>query len=311
MLPTVRQAPLINNKLQRPGRLTMTIDPSLQQRWSQRHEMEVERTTVKYQNRQRSFLHLLSPSISEREVVNKVLALSKERKWKYSSLRSGLITVSSLCKQLLIPTGPIMKAAIRVATTKTNAADVNFPHPATWSEIRSTINSLTTVASQPTRTAILIAWLLAQRTGDVLKLQTRNVQVVGDYLVIKFVEGKVIGIIGPYSLHLPMDNQFTKQVWDYVKNRKSTYLFCEPAARDKAGEQIKLALRRINPILEQRSIRRGALTTLAMEGLPLSDLIHLSRHRDVSMLLRYLNWGMYALGLARQSSICAAILTSC
>jgi hypothetical protein len=58
---------------------------------------------------------------------------------------------------------------------------------------------------------------------------------------------------------------------------------------------IKIALRRSHPELEQRSLRRGALQTLACApGITDELLMEFSGHTRVATLRRYLNWGKAA-----------------
>ena len=56
------------------------------------------------------------------------------------------------------------------------------------------------------------------------------------------------------------------------------------------GEHLKDALRVINPDLEQRSIRRGALQAMAENGVSEEMLMRFSGHTQVTTLRRYLNW---------------------
>ena len=57
------------------------------------------------------------------------------------------------------------------------------------------------------------------------------------------------------------------------------------------GNHVKIALRRAHPKLEQRSLRRGSIQTLAASGLSDEELLKYSGHTNVQMLRRYLNFG--------------------
>ena len=56
------------------------------------------------------------------------------------------------------------------------------------------------------------------------------------------------------------------------------------------GSDLCKALRTINPKYEQRSIRRGALQTMASHGTDEETLMRFSGHTQVGTLRRYLNW---------------------
>jgi hypothetical protein len=51
------------------------------------------------------------------------------------------------------------------------------------------------------------------------------------------------------------------------------------------------ALHKVNKTLDQHSIRRGALQTMAAAGIPLEDIKLFSKHADLNMLRRYLRFG--------------------
>jgi hypothetical protein len=50
------------------------------------------------------------------------------------------------------------------------------------------------------------------------------------------------------------------------------------------------ALRRVHPKLEQRSMRRGALTSIARCGATEQELMLFSGHTQIRTLRRYLGW---------------------
>ena len=60
--------------------------------------------------------------------------------------------------------------------------------------------------------------------------------------------------------------------------------------RRLTGATLKLALRTVSPLLEQRSIRRGALQLMASNNTDETTLMRFSGHRRVETLRRYLNW---------------------
>jgi hypothetical protein len=61
--------------------------------------------------------------------------------------------------------------------------------------------------------------------------------------------------------------------------------------RSKVLDAIREMIVCVNDELELRSLRRGGLHLMAENGQPLSSIIKFSRHADIDMLMRYLNWG--------------------
>jgi hypothetical protein len=61
--------------------------------------------------------------------------------------------------------------------------------------------------------------------------------------------------------------------------------------RKATGVEVRKLLREINPDLEQRSLRRGALQAMGENGTSEADLLTFSGHASVEMLRRYLSWG--------------------
>jgi hypothetical protein len=59
--------------------------------------------------------------------------------------------------------------------------------------------------------------------------------------------------------------------------------------RKATGVEVRKLLREINPDLEQRSLRRGALQAMGENAE--ADLLTFSGNASVEMLRRYLSWG--------------------
>ena len=56
-------------------------------------------------------------------------------------------------------------------------------------------------------------------------------------------------------------------------------------------KDVLVALRRVDPSLENGSVRCGALQPLAHAGVDEETLLLFSGHATLAMLRRYLNWG--------------------
>ena len=98
--------------------------------------------------------------------------------------------------------------------------------------------------------------------------------------------------------------EYLREFEAYVESmRASPYLF-----KGVTGAQIKVALRRANPLLEQRSLRRGALQAVAATGVSDTEMLHYSGHTNVAMLRRYLNFGKLSGEGAKLSEQAAALV---
>ena len=160
----------------------------------------------------------------------------------------------------------------------------NTPKIATLGDIKKAMQ----LEKNPvTRAAIEIGWVTASRGGCIIHLRTGNVQLDDTVSSVRFVEGKTASH-RPYTVHTTPVSWETQ---DYVERRvkevgEGSWLF--PGLR---GVHIKNCLRRANPRLEQRSLRRGSIQHLAEGGMKDADLLHITQHRIMDTLNRYLESG--------------------
>jgi hypothetical protein len=85
----------------------------------------------------------------------------------------------------------------------------------------------------------------------------------------------------------------------------SVWVFPTP---DALGPQVRQALRAVDPALEQRSLRRGALLTMAAAGVSEAVLLEFSGHTTGRMLRRYLGFGASLAATGMQTLAAAALL---
>lgn len=175
--------------------------------------------------------------------------------------------------------------------------------PATWEKVLEAIRKASKVE---VRVALLMTWLTCGRGGDVLQLQPDCVEVQETGLMVHFRRGKTVKTRGAYPIFTPLPPQELKEeVLAYLKaaiTSKQRWLF--PGVK---GKDIKEALRKADPRLEQRSLRRGAIQELARSNLSDEELLKYSGHTNVQMLRRYLNFGKLS-GEGRQLQSQAAVL---
>ena len=155
--------------------------------------------------------------------------------------------------------------------------------------------------------ALALCWYSAQRPCDVLLLKMDNIKVTlgerplgegfsGDKFVVKFREGKVVGRIEAYHIHMTVPNLFAATAinkWLEKRKRSSEgtlFRFTNGYRRTKFLTNMRKALKASNTDLELRSLRRGTLQMYNRAGIPEAALLTYSRHTSVPSLRRYLGW---------------------
>ena len=184
---------------------------------------------------------------------------------------------------------PTWRQAMRAATIASKQMLPAQPQPATWTEVAHTLD---TEASLPVFCAVLLAWMTCARVGCVLQLRRNDVEIRKDgTMSVRFRRGKSVRTRGPYTVHTTtIPPRYLARLERWLNQRRNTMF-----DQSTTGEQVKLALRRTNPLLEQRSLRRGSIQTLACaEGITDETLMLFSGHTQVTTLRRYLSWGKAA-----------------
>lgn len=171
-------------------------------------------------------------------------------------------------------------------------------------EIDAAISSIP-VSDTATRCAVALQWYTAARVGDILHLRQKSINWAGlepddNNLVplsVAISEGKVVRARGPYTIHTAIPLAYA-QILDSHLSRlpagdPEAQLF--PTTLRAASFQtalIRNALKTAgNDKYNTRSIRRGALQTMARNNVPHDTLMVYSGHKSVDTLLRYLDWG--------------------
>jgi hypothetical protein len=205
--------------------------------------------------------------------------------------------------QLLLHLCPVWKASM---TTLAGQARRQLPkqsRPATRAEVQQAIAM---EPSLPVRVALILAWAAAGRTGDIQKLtKSTTFLAPNGQVTITYTAGKTVSARGPYSITTaalrPADATLVQRWLD----TRHHMLF--PQA-ESFGAAIKVALRRVNPLLECRSLRRGALQAMALNGTPEATLLEFSGHTTTKMLRTYLGWGTLLSGVKLQTAEAGAVL---
>ena len=174
--------------------------------------------------------------------------------------------------------------------------------------------------------ALIIAWLTSGRFGCIMQLTRGDIKLSpapkgkGMDLDVTFMRGKVVKKTGPYTIHTAVEGEWIPMLQSFLDSFPDTpdghaqFLWPEPDKNRRArfGQKIRDAIRKFNPLSEQRSVRRSALQRLAsmIPGITKAQLRAFSLHTTDHMLNRYLNWGKAEAGVAMpQRSHARAALT--
>ena len=132
-----------------------------------------------------------------------------------------------------------------------------------------------------------MAWLAAARGTDIRQVLAMDIllQPATKTIALTFRRGKTTKT-QQYAVGIPYPSAPTLA---YLKERQKVASWAFPGLK---GEEIKTALRRVHPELEQRSLRRGRLQHLSEEGWTDEQLRDLSSHASPQMLRRYLDMGV-------------------
>ena len=264
-------------------------------------------STVKAHKRMLRFLSRIPQKYQDlnldRALEQYFLDMKREKRWLPTTMVVKMATAHGALRLLplyaegelpvLMRESPLWMSAMKAAAKMAKQHPPVQPTAATWKEVEAAISKETDTA---VRMALLLTWLTCGRGGDVLLLKPGNVELTDRetkggkvrMMSVGFWKGKTVKTRGSYTVFTQPPPPTLLEEWKaYQKSAEgSNYLF-----KGVRGSQIKDALRRANPKLEQRSLRRGAIQALAATGLKDEELLHYSGHTNVTMLRRYLNFG--------------------
>ena len=148
-------------------------------------------------------------------------------------------------------------------------------------------------ASDPqVRMFIMLLWLSCARKGDVAKLRQESVSLLPNGRLRLFIqEGKgVLAKRAKYHVISHVPEPWLPELQSFLAQPRAART---PLFRPSLGlsNEVTVALRLANDNLNCRSVRRGALQTMALSGLvDEPTLMRMSGHRNVETMRRYLDW---------------------
>ena len=202
----------------------------------------------------------------------------------------------------------VWKHAQRRADTAKREAEGLDSIAAASEDVQRTTTSFLDANKKASAAALWLCWIVAGRMGDVQQLERKDL-VFGseDKLSVTMRRGKTVAVRGPYTVHTTT-GKFSRQLKEYVESKNpDERLF--PHQLLKFQKQLREALKRVSPELTLRSLRRGALQAMALQGTSAATLMSYSGHTREDTLKRYLNWGRL-FGVARTAGFSAGRLLS-
>jgi len=140
---------------------------------------------------------------------------------------------------------------------------------------------------------LILTWVVAARGGDVCKLKTSEILLRnGNELMITFNRGK-----GPelrkesYIVHSALSAENAAIVSSYLEARTNNtwaFAFYRSTAFRRLVPKMLISLRRVDPALEQKSMRRGATQALSRALATREELMHFTGHKTEKSLNIYL-----------------------
>lgn len=207
-------------------------------RWEARHEMERKTTTVAYQKTIRTFLALCVLQPPDR--VDIMMALADTLAWDPSTTAKYWLSCMAGMKMLGLPMSPLDKTCTKNLERMARAKIPDLP---TLALMPQDAISLTATLNPMARMVFLIIYLLGQRTCDALHLTKSSFTLVTDevagteYWSITFYEGKTVGRLQPYSLHLPTISQVGELIRTWLQAHSNDNL--DPLIANEIRENLR------------------------------------------------------------------------
>ena len=229
-----------------------------------------------------------------------VIALRRKRcSWRWATTLRGMAELAGALRNLPVSKGiPAVvlandaqwAAAIKGVAGKAKSERPRVPRAATIDEVT---RALTLEPKISVRRLLALTWCLCGRTGDVRQLTPEDISWIPDAslgpnpLKVTFRRGKTIARRGPYTLNTVIPEHWLPLLGDI---RQSTEWIS--GLKEASVPDVLKAIRRANQSLENRSLRRGALQSLAkLAEMTEEILLSFSGHTNLCTLRRYLNWG--------------------
>lgn len=193
----------------------------------------------------------------------------------------------------LFPVPPFVKDAIKQQEALGRKRGVQRAIPIDKKTIYEIIEQLRSRNQRRAALFMELLWLCAARGTSILSLQQPNVHMnhhtfdTHQTVSLLFTEGKTVKSTGAYTLHIAISALTAAALLKYLAKpaKKTQRIFSRSDMK-----QVSASLKEAG--LEMRSVRRGALQTMARAGASPATLLLFSRHTETKGLYAYLGDGL-------------------
>jgi integrase len=247
-----------------------------------------------------------------------------KRNWKWGTMKTRAYQLAGASKRLpsYAPGFPTIRLSCfaewqdftKLLELKCAEKEQSAPAAATVEEINAAVERLRAQGEFSEAVFIALAWHVCGRFGDVSQLKRSDVDWKDNgQIFVTFHRGKSVRLQRQaYTVYSKMDREHYAWMREWLDARPAAeFLWPQPryADRLKWTQTVRDKLRETNGALECRSVRRGALQTLAESGVSEAVLLLFSRHKSVTTLRRYLNYGKKNVSEAARCAEAAAALS--
>lgn len=226
-------------------------------------------------------------------VVERILRLSKVRRWRPSTVArafgdvatalSNLPSYTNWASPIRIRTDVTFAAAIKAAQVAARVTPPRTIRLMTANDFERIIEHLRQSGASPSLSLFLkLAWALAARVGDLRQCTKQDFNFDDSLLSVTYRRGKGPSFRGAYTVPLVLNDA------DTARLRAHLTTLAEEQPVFTTGDQSTLAKLLSSYDLECRSLRKGRLTDLALRGSADADLMVLSGHLRLTTLHRYI-----------------------
>jgi hypothetical protein len=272
----------------------------------------VKRTRQLHRNLLRKILAMPADLAELNFATAVIVQLSREankRRWKRSTMLKYMASTASALRNLAMYTNSTeslllnasaeWRQAMRAISKEAKEELPRVPVAMTQQQAERIITNEAARGDHEVALLVGISWSTAARSGCVMQLETENVHnFAADAAIetgappteatIEFRRGKGVLFRGPYAVPTVLHPLTARLLAERLQ--------IAPAQSRLVGVEAKkrllAALRREDPRLEAKSIRRGAAQALSVAGVPEATIMLFTGHTRVATLRRYLNYGV-------------------
>ena len=157
----------------------------------------------------------------------------------------------------------------------------NFPYAMHVAELEQAIEVALLRMWTTTAVVLIVAWATAARIGDAVRLQAEDISL--HPARVRFRAGKGVAQRGQAYTVWTTFGQWNKKIKSAIRSKPGPIV--QECQREAVKKQIRDVLREVVPQAELRSVRRGALQTMAKSGVNLDIIMMFSGHKRRETLL--------------------------